>query len=94
MIKYDSQTLPSLGAGRASFNAFKKNHATSTDALCIAKYPKFKYIYIYGASRRGICQIFQTNEFPNFFNFTRDRCISGNIFGQKLVMDDVLLSYF
>ena len=94
MIKYDSQTLPSLGAGRASFKAFKKNHATSTDALCIAKYPKYKYIYIFGASRRGICQIFQTNEIHKFFNFTRDRCISGDIFGQKLGMEDVLLIYF
>ena len=41
-----------------------------------------------------ICQIFYSSESPKFFNFTREKHVNRDIFGQKLRMEDLLLVYF
>ena len=43
-----------------------------------------------GMSRSGICQILYTRKIPKIFNFTQEKRIHCDIFGQKLRMDDVL----
>ena len=42
----------------------------------------------------GICQIFYTSKIPKLFNFTCEKCVDRDIFGQTLRMEDALLIYF
>ena len=44
--------------------------------------------------RHGICQIFYTSKISNFVNFTWEKRVNRDLFGQKLRMDDVFLIYF
>ena len=39
--------------------------------------------------RRGMCPMFHTSKIP----FSREKCVSRNIFGNKLRMKDILLTY-
>ena len=45
-------------------------------------------------SRLGICQIFYTSKIPNFLNYTREKRVDRNIFGNTLRIEDVLVIYF
>ena len=41
-----------------------------------------------------MCKIFYTSYLPNFLNFTWEKRVKRDFFGQELRMEDVLLIYF